>query len=311
MIPKKIFNPKCLHADRETVFREDLQNFYGFILAELRKKSNNELLICDESIFNYNSFKYYWKEKKMSMIHFSKSKEENLKEFYEVLYGEVQLFIFKDDLLYKAFCIFSLYSLYYTQISDYFYQINTIPEVLFEINNFIANIRNLNFKLMGEVLLMINKLYKDDALNIGTILGLKTIILNKYGLPIEQKQKVYKEYIDIDNTIQFLDKAKSIQKEKIKIFKNNFEDYKDIKKESIDLIKDIGNDNIFNELYCDFINSKLKEENSYFLPQKSINIFSVMSNNFDMLHLTKNDLVNDKITNLDLQFNRVDNHAFK
>ena len=65
---------------------------------------------------------------------------------------------------------------------------------------------------------MMNKLNKDDALNIGTILGLKTIILNKYGLPIEQKQKVYKEYIDIDNTIQFLDKAKSIQKEKIKIF---------------------------------------------------------------------------------------------
>ena len=36
-----------------------------------------------------------------------------------------------------------------------------------------------------------------------------------------------------------------------------------------------------------------------------------MSNNFDFLHLNSYDLNSDKITNLDLQFNQVDNHVFE
>ena len=44
---------------------------------------------------------------------------------------------------------------------------------------------------------MVSKLKKDNAFSIGVIPGLKTIILNKYGLPLEQKTNVYQDYLDI------------------------------------------------------------------------------------------------------------------
>ena len=61
MIPKKLFTPKCLHADREVVFHEDIQNFYNYFFSKLKedyrqfllskKISNKENLIQDEEIF--------------------------------------------------------------------------------------------------------------------------------------------------------------------------------------------------------------------------------------------------------------------
>ncbi len=40
-------------------------------------------------------------------------------------------------------------------------------------------------------------MYMDDVFSIGAVVGLKTIILNKHGLPIEQKLTTYKEYMEI------------------------------------------------------------------------------------------------------------------
>lgn len=80
MLPKLLFNPKNLHADRDIVFQEDFSKFFMFV--ESQTESLNEL--------TFKQFKELWKEKKMSLIHFIKSKEESIKEYYEVLYGEIQ-----------------------------------------------------------------------------------------------------------------------------------------------------------------------------------------------------------------------------
>ena len=83
MSPKALFNPKNQHADRDIVFHEDFSRFYDYIDSQI--KSNEA-----QKSFSYSGFKSLWKEKKMSLIHFIKSKEESIKEFYEVLYGEIQ-----------------------------------------------------------------------------------------------------------------------------------------------------------------------------------------------------------------------------
>lgn len=83
MLPRSLFNPKNLHADRDIVFQEDFIHFYDFI--ESRNKSFEA-----QNMFTYIGFKQLWKEKKMSLIHFIKSKEESIKEYYEVLFGEIQ-----------------------------------------------------------------------------------------------------------------------------------------------------------------------------------------------------------------------------
>lgn len=58
------------------------------------------------------------------------------------------------------------------------------------INEIIASSENI--KLRKEFLLMMSKLYQDDAFSIGVIIGLKSIILNKYGIPVENKFHTYK-----------------------------------------------------------------------------------------------------------------------
>jgi len=97
MFPKKLFGARCLYPDREFVFKQDLEDFFLYILKVLKVKikDEEELLIEQFNIhnFSFKNFKVYWKEKKMSMLHFSKSKEENTKEYYEVLFGEVQSII--------------------------------------------------------------------------------------------------------------------------------------------------------------------------------------------------------------------------
>jgi isochorismate hydrolase len=92
MIPKKLFSPKCLHPDREVVFNDDLQRFFNYILDKKKIVSNNEMII------SYSEYKIYYKEKKISMLHFSRSKEENAKEYYECLFGQVQNFFFYERL---------------------------------------------------------------------------------------------------------------------------------------------------------------------------------------------------------------------
>jgi len=89
MLPKLLFNPKNLHADRDIVFEEDFNKFYLYV--ETQSESQKE--------FTYNHFKLLWKGKKMSLLHFIKTKEESIKEYYEVLYGEIQSM----NLLIKSF----------------------------------------------------------------------------------------------------------------------------------------------------------------------------------------------------------------
>lgn len=319
MIPKKLFTPKCLYTDREIVFQEDIRNFYSIIFQKIienfkikyRSDSRvNEfpdefIILSSNDIFNYKIFKSIWSEVKMSMLHFAKSKEENSKEYYEVLYGEFQMFLNADyNYLYKLFSIFSLYSLYYTQITDFFYQINTTPEILQEMNNCVIALKEKfqNNNLMKEVIFIINKLYHDDAFSIGTLIGLKTIILNKYGLPMEQKQKVYKEYSDIRVAMKNLEMNKIEHSNKLNVNRRKFEEYSDTKLTTLNLIKEVNNDSLKN-IYCQFINM----QQISFHDQNKKNSYHT---NFDLLEINEEDLNKGTITNLDLQFNQIDNNIF-
>jgi hypothetical protein len=303
MIPKKLFTPKCLHIDREVVFKEDFDNFFQFLLMKIK-----QMYTCLEKVFepteenliqnfNFKFFKLQWIERKMSMLHFCKSKEENLKEYYEVLFGEVQNYFFFNDkklsLLFKIFSIFTLYSLYFTQTTEYFYQINTTPEVLAEINHTLKSLKKLkNKKLVEEIAMMTKRLYDCEAFSLGVISGLKSIILNKYGLPLEQKQKVYKEYMEINASIKTLHSGKSEESEKLKNFKQNLEDYTDLKRETVNLIKEVGAESFINS-YCQFMKESNKDTKCY-----------------DFMEVKVEDFRQNKVTNLDLQFNQIDNNIF-
>ena len=290
MLPKKLFTPKCLHVDRDIVFMEDLKNFYFYVYKNIIDEDKLKK-------FDYKTYKKFYNDKKISMLHFSKSKEENYKEYYEVLFGEVQMFMIDkyvncdDNLICKIFSVFTLYSLYYTQTSDYFYQINTIPEILIEINKLIECLEtNQYFKLKNEIILMTDKLYKSDAFSIGSLIGLKTIILNKYGLPLELKMNTYNDYIDINNTAKIID---NYDNKSLNIsMKENYNEYSKVKKTLIDNIKNLGNDfqTFKTDLYCDYIN-KMSQVPLY-----------------EGMNLIIEDILNKKITNLDIQLNQVDNY---
>ena len=250
---------------------------------------------------NYLNFKIFWKEKKMSMLHFCKSKEENYKEFYEVLFGEIQSFLIENNLkrkknydnlylLIQILSIYTFYSVYFTQTADFFYQINTIPEYLIKINQIIKILIKKNYhQIYKELLMMIFRLHKADAFSIGILPGLKTIILNKYGLPCEQKTNTYNDYMDISNNYKnFLVKEDDSQ------LNNLIHQYKNSKMNTLNNIKfSINEEGFDKEIYCNYINSKNK-----------------------MVECTKNDLaflkidnleLEKKMNNLDLQFNIFDN----
>ena len=198
MLPKKLFSPKCLLPEREHAFKDDLMDFYNFLLLNLGK----------EEILTYDIYKKYYKLKKISMLHFSKRKEESAKEYYEVLFGEVQSFFFSEDINSQLFSIYTLYSLYYTQTVNTFYQINTILEFLKGINALILKLAKNNDKKMkmvgATVYSMVKKMKEEEAFSIGVIPGLKSIILNKYGIPIERKEYVYSYTKEINNYIKEL-----------------------------------------------------------------------------------------------------------
>ncbi len=114
MFPKRLFTPKCLYVDRELVFKRDLEDFCFYVKTDLITKTeetNQDIEQCTNATnikiniitnnivtenqaqyfdFSYTKFKQYWKQRKMSMLHFAKSKEENTKEYYEELFGEAQ-----------------------------------------------------------------------------------------------------------------------------------------------------------------------------------------------------------------------------
>ena len=296
MLPKKIFCPKCLLPERDHAFRDDLIDFYNFIIKNLKK----------EKILTYETYKKYYKLKKISMLHFSKRKEESAKEYYEVLFGEIQSFFFSENINSQLFSIYTLYSVYYTQVTNTFYQINTILEFLKGVNLLILKLTKEKDKeknIVGAcVYSMIKKLKNDEAFSIGVIPGLKSIILNKYGLPIERKENVYTYTKEINNYINELNtqNQKEIKnnqnKEKIKIEL----DYNMTKKNIINGIKELNFDK---EEYTNFINNNYSEIDIY----NQGNINNIMNNYnryFNDVNLKKEDLTPGEITQLDCLFNK-------
>jgi hypothetical protein len=298
MIPKKIFCSKCLLPERDTAFKDDLTDFYNYILENMK---NNE----NENFLSFAKYKKCYKDKKISMLHFSKRKEENAKEYYEVLFGEILNFFFNDNITSQLFSIYTLYSIYYTQVTPTFYQVNIILEYLKGVNALIMKLikdENINARKIGYTIYnMIKKMKEDDAFSIGVIPGLKSIILNKYLIPIEKKENVYSYTKEINNYINELkDKENENKNDQSLIEQKNKNDldYEIIKKNIINDIKDINMDkddyiNFINSNYCDNIFHKNDEDimnNNKYLP--------------GITQLKKEDLKKGEITQLDILFSK-------
>ena len=284
MLPKKLFCPKCLLHERDQAFNDDLTNFYSYIKENVNSK--NQYL-------SYSDYKKLYKDKKISMLHFAKRKEENEKEYYEVLFGEIQNFFFKEDnILTKLFSIYTLYSIYYTQTQNIFYQINTNLEFLKGVNSLIKKLlKEKNLIIAQIIYTMVQKLKNDNAFSIGVIPGLKSIILNKYGIPIEKKENVYQYTKDINNYMNLKTSEK-----KANLNENNNSlifDYEKLKKNIVNDIKDIDI-NIDKDDYINFVN------NNYNGNYSSNNCNYIDNNNI----LKKDDLKQEEITQLDFLFNQ-------
>jgi len=301
MIPKKIFCPKCLLPERDIAFRDDLTDFYNYILENMNKEKKT----ANETLLSFGTYKKLYKDKKISMLHFSKRKEESAKEYYEVLFGEILSFFFNDNIISQLFSIYTLYSIYYTQVTSTFYQVNIILEFLKGVNALINKLikdKNINVRKIGfTVYNMIKKMKDDDAFSIGVIPGLKSIILNKYLVPIEKKENVYSYTKEINNYMKEL-KDKEIQDNNEQNLINqknkNDLDYEIIKKSIINEIKDMNMDQ---DDYINFINT------NYFENDLNKNSGGLMNYNKYFIgntNLKKEDLKPGEITQLDIIFNK-------
>ena len=314
MLPKKLFCPKCLLPERDLAFKDDLTDFYNYIMENITKEKEKEknISLPNNNLLSYESYKKYYKSKKMSMLHFSKRKEESAKEYYEVLFGEILSFFFIDNINSQLFSIYTLYSIYYTQTTSTFYQVNIILEFLKGVNTLIIKLiknNDITVRKIGFIIYnMIKKMKDDDAFSIGVIPGLKSIILNKYLLPIEKKENVYSYTKEIN---KFVNELKNKEKNDndntnnngINIYeqKNKKElEYDIIKKNIINQIKDINMDK---DDYINFIN------NNYCENDLNLNINKNDMMNYNKLLvgntiLKKEDLKQGEITQLDILFNK-------
>ena len=314
MLPKKLFCPKCLLPERDLAFKDDLTDFYNYIMENITKEKEKEknISLPNNNLLSYESYKKYYKSKKMSMLHFSKRKEESAKEYYEVLFGEILSFFFIDNINSQLFSIYTLYSIYYTQTTSTFYQVNIILEFLKGVNTLIIKLiknNDITVRKIGFIIYnMIKKMKDDDAFSIGVIPGLKSIILNKYLLPIEKKENVYSYTKEIN---KFVNELKNKEKNEndntnnngINIYeqKNKKElEYDIIKKNIINQIKDINMDK---DDYVNFIN------NNYCENDLNLNINKNDMMNYNKLLvgntiLKKEDLKQGEITQLDILFNK-------
>ena len=295
MLPKKLFCPKCLLPERNQAFKDDLDDFFNYIISNLK----------DVELLSYPDYKKYYKNKKFSMLHFSKRKEESAKEYYEVLFGEIQSFFFNENITSQLFSIYTLYSIYYTQLANTFYQINTILEFLKGVNALILKLSKekdeKSRQIGATVYSMIKKMKNDEAFSIGVIPGLKSIILNKYGIPIEKKENVYTYTKEINSYINELNsqnqneqnKCLNSQKTKTDL------DYEIIKKNIINEIKELNMDK---EEYVNFINNNYND--SDFSNYNRNNIMYNYNGYINDMNLKKEDLTPGEITQLDLMFNK-------
>ena len=314
MLPKKLFCPKCLLPERDIAFKDDLTDFYNYIMENITKEKEKEknIPLPNNNLLSYESYKKYYKSKKMSMLHFSKRKEESAKEYYEVLFGEILSFFFIDNINSQLFSIYTLYSIYYTQTTSTFYQVNIILEFLKGVNTLIIKLiknNDITVRKIGFIIYnMIKKMKDDDAFSIGVIPGLKSIILNKYLLPIEKKENVYSYTKEIN---KFVNELKNKEKNEndntnnngINIYeqKNKKElEYDIIKKNIINQIKDINMDK---DDYVNFINNNYCENDL----NLNINKNDIMNYNKLLVGntiLKKEDLKQGEITQLDILFNK-------
>jgi len=295
MLPKKLFCPKCLLPERNQAFKDDLDDFFNYIVTNLK----------DGELLSYPAYKIYYKNKKFSMLHFSKRKEESAKEYYEVLFGEIQSFFFNENIISKLFSIYTLYSIYYTQLTNTFYQINTILEFLKGVNALILKLSKekdeKNRQIGATVYSMIKKMKNDEAFSIGVIPGLKSIILNKYGIPIEKKENVYTYTKEINSYINELNSQNQNEQNKdLNSQKNKTDlDYEIIKKNIVNDIKELNFDK---EEYVNFINSNYSE--SGFSNYNRNNIMYNYNVYINDMNLKKEDLTPGEITQLDFMFNK-------
>ena len=315
MLPKKLFCPKCLLPERDIAFKDDLTDFYNYIMENITQEKEKEknISLQNNNLLSYESYKKYYKSKKMSMLHFSKRKEESSKEYYEVLFGEILSFFFIDNINSQLFSIYTLYSIYYTQTTSTFYQVNIILEFLKGVNTLIIKLiknNDITVRKIGFIIYnMIKKMKDDDAFSIGVIPGLKSIILNKYLLPIEKKENVYSYTKEINKFVNELknkeknDNDNTNNNNGINIYeqKNKKElEYDIIKKNIINQIKDINMDK---DDYINFIN------NNYCENDLNLNINKNDMMNYNKLLvgntiLKKEDLKQGEITQLDILFNK-------
>ena len=317
MLPKKLFCPKCLLPERDIAFKDDLTDFYNYIMENITQEKEKEknISLQNNNLLSYESYKKYYKSKKMSMLHFSKRKEESAKEYYEVLFGEILSFFFIDNINSQLFSIYTLYSIYYTQTTSTFYQVNIILEFLKGVNTLIIKLiknNDITVRKIGFIIYnMIKKMKDDDAFSIGVIPGLKSIILNKYLLPIEKKENVYSYTKEINKFVNELKNKEKNDNDNININNNNginiYEqknkkelEYDNIKKNIINQIKDINMDK---DDYINFIN------NNYCENDLNLNINKNDMMNYNKLLvgntiLKKEDLKQGEITQLDILFNK-------
>ena len=294
MLPKKLFCPKCLLPERNQAFKDDLDDFFNYIVTNLK----------DGELLSYPAYKIYYKNKKFSMLHFSKRKEESAKEYYEVLFGEIQSFFFNENIISKLFSIYTLYSIYYTQLTNTFYQINTILEFLKGVNALILKLSKekdeKNRQIGATVYSMIKKMKNDEAFSIGVIPGLKSIILNKYGIPIEKKENVYTYTKEINSYINELNSHNQNEQNKdLNSQKNKTDlDYEIIKKNIVNDIKELNFDK---EEYVNFINSNYSESGFSNYNRNIMYNYNVYIND---MNLKKEDLTPGEITQLDFMFNK-------
>lgn len=90
-----------------------------------------------------------------------------------------------------------MYTLYFTQTYKIKFKIVTILESLKSINILINTLKIGNFNIWKTLYAMINKLYENQAFKITTLLGIRSIILNRYSLPVDNKTDIFNEYSNL------------------------------------------------------------------------------------------------------------------
>ncbi len=271
--------------------------------AQIEAKELLISLLTSEEIKFDALFKSMWKERKMSLLHLAKSKEENTNEYYQVLFKEVQLYLFPDDntnIISKIFSVYAMYTFYNTQPYKTKFQITTIPECLQEINILLNEVKLYNAEIFSSLCSIVKQLYSSYAFKIGVVIGLKTIILNKYSLPIELKSDIYSEYKELFRNKERYDNVEKKEVKELAESKDLLYEYKNRKINIVNNIKDLVSDSKSSLLYCTEMNKKklFKSEKE---KKTLMNLGSVVIKEYQ-----PSDLKKDIISKININMNQFD-----